>query len=98
MNGSKNDHGLEQAHDPDEEAESRIEGERLIGSGFCPRIHDRGLDPTQALGNCLLSYVQRELRALVNIADVSAYRVNRTCLRTLSAGRCSRTSSSPWRG
>ena len=47
--------------------------EKLIRCGFYPRIHDRGLDPTQALGDYVATYVQRDLRMLVNIGDLTAF-------------------------
>jgi len=47
--------------------------ERVILHGFYPRIHDRGLDPTRALGDYFATYVQRDLRALVNVGDLSAF-------------------------
>lgn len=47
--------------------------ERLIRFGFYPRIHDRGLDPTQALGDYFATYVQRDLRALMNIGDLATF-------------------------
>ena len=47
--------------------------ERLIHSGFYPRIHDRKLDPTRALGDYFSTYVQRDLRLLMNIGDLSAF-------------------------
>jgi hypothetical protein len=58
--------------------------ERLILSGFYPRIHDRNLDPTRALGDYFATYVQRDLRALVNIGDLSAFEK----FVRLAAGRC----------
>ena len=58
--------------------------EKLIHSGFYPRIHDRGLDPTRALGDYFSTYVQRDLRMLMNIGDLSAFeRFVRLC-----AARC----------
>lgn len=58
--------------------------ERLIYSGFYPRIHDRDLNPTQALGDYFESYVQRDLRQLSNIGDLTTFsRFVRLC-----AGRC----------
>lgn len=47
--------------------------EQWIFSGFYPRIHDRGLPPTQALGDYFETYVQRDLRALVAIGDAAAF-------------------------
>ena len=45
----------------------------LIHRGFYPRIYDQGLDPTQALGDYLETYVQRDLRQLVNLRDLGAF-------------------------
>jgi predicted AAA+ superfamily ATPase len=47
--------------------------ERLIHSGCYPRIHDCALDPTQALGDYVATYVQRDLRMLVNIGDLTSF-------------------------
>lgn len=47
--------------------------ERLIHSGFYPRIHDRRLDPSQALADYFATYVQRDLRALVNLGDSTTF-------------------------
>ena len=58
--------------------------ERLILSGFYPRIHDHQLDPTRALGDYFATYVQRDLRLLVNIGDLSAFEK----FVRLAAGRC----------
>lgn len=46
---------------------------RLLFSGFYPRIHDAGLDPTQALGDYLETYVERDLRQLVAIKDLALF-------------------------
>ena len=58
--------------------------ERLILTGFYPRIHDRNLDPTRALGDYFATYVQRDLRALLNIGDLAAFEK----FVRLAAGRC----------
>lgn len=58
--------------------------ERLIYSGFYPRIHDAGLNPTQALSDYFDTYVQRDVRALANLGDLNTFsRFVRLC-----AGRC----------
>lgn len=58
--------------------------ERLIYSGFYPRIHDRALDPAQALGDYFATYVQRDLRDFMNIGNLALFeRFVRLC-----AGRC----------
>lgn len=46
---------------------------RLLYSGFYPRIHAAGLDPTQALGDYLETYVERDLRQLVAIKDLALF-------------------------
>jgi predicted AAA+ superfamily ATPase len=43
-------------------------------SGSYPRIHDRRLNPTQALGDYLELYVERDLRSLLGIQDLDAFR------------------------
>lgn len=47
--------------------------DRLLLSGFYPRIHDQGLNPTQALGNYLETYVERDLRQLATVKDLSLF-------------------------
>jgi predicted AAA+ superfamily ATPase len=39
--------------------------DRLLLTGFYPRIHDTGINPTQALGDYVETYVQRDIRQLV---------------------------------
>ena len=46
----------------------------ILYSGFYPRIHDRGLDPTQALGDYLETYVERDVRRIGEIGNLSAFR------------------------
>ena len=46
----------------------------ILYSGFYPRIHDRGLDPTQALGDYLETYVERDVRRIDEVRDLSAFR------------------------
>lgn len=45
----------------------------LIHSGFYPRIHDRGLDPAQALADYVGTYVERDLRQLSMVRDLSLF-------------------------
>jgi len=53
----------------------RVDGaiDRLLLSGFYPRIHDIGIDPTQALGDYVETYVERDIRQLVNIKDLALF-------------------------
>lgn len=42
-------------------------------TGFYPRIHDRGLDPSQTLGDYFVTYVERDLRQLAAIHDLQTF-------------------------
>jgi hypothetical protein len=42
-------------------------------TGFLPRIHDRGLDPSQALGDYFATYVERDLRQLTAVHDLARF-------------------------
>ena len=46
----------------------------IIYSGFYPRIHDQGLDPIQALGDYFEAYVERDVRQLSEIRNLSNFR------------------------
>ena len=45
----------------------------LLLSGFYPRIHAAGLNPTQALGDYFETYVDRDLRQLVAVKDLAQF-------------------------
>ena len=47
--------------------------EEVIFNGFYPRIHDRKLDPTEALSFYVDKYIERDLRNIINIKDLSAF-------------------------
>ena len=47
--------------------------DHLILTGFYPRIHDRQLNPSQALGDYLETYVERDLRQLAMLKDLSLF-------------------------
>jgi len=42
-------------------------------AGFYPRIHDQGLDPSQALSDYFATYVQRDLRQLAAVHDLHRF-------------------------
>ena len=42
-------------------------------TGFYPRIHDKGLNPSQALADYFASYVQRDLRQLAAVQDLHRF-------------------------
>jgi predicted AAA+ superfamily ATPase len=41
--------------------------------GFYPRIHDRGLDPEVWLADYVRTYVERDVRELMNVTDLEAF-------------------------
>jgi len=45
----------------------------ILLTGFYPRIHDRGLDPTQALADYFSTYVERDLRQLAAVHDLHRF-------------------------
>lgn len=49
------------------------DADTLIQRGYLPRIHDQGLDPTQALADYFQTYVQRDLRELVAVRDLRQF-------------------------
>lgn len=47
--------------------------EEMIHTGFYPRIYDHNLDPTTALGDYFETYVERDLRQISEIRNLSAF-------------------------
>lgn len=47
--------------------------DRLIYQGFYPRIWGKKLNPTQALGDYFETYIERDLRQLITIKDLSLF-------------------------
>lgn len=47
--------------------------DHLLLTGFYPRIHDAGLNPTQALGDYFETYVERDLRQLIAVKDLALF-------------------------
>lgn len=45
----------------------------VLLTGFYPRIHDRGLDPSQALGDYFATYIERDLRQLAAVHDLQRF-------------------------
>ncbi len=45
----------------------------ILYSGFYPRIHDQGLEPRQALGDYFETYVERDVRRLGEIRNLSSF-------------------------
>lgn len=56
----------------------------MLFAGFYPRIHDKHLDPQSWLANYYQSYLERDVRDLLNVGDIETFgRFVRLC-----AGRC----------
>ena len=47
--------------------------DRLMLTGFYPRIYDQNLDPTEALGFLYETYVERDIRAISNVHNLSLF-------------------------
>jgi len=47
--------------------------ETMLWTGFYPRIHDRHLDPAEALSFYFETYVERDVRSLLNIHNLSQF-------------------------
>lgn len=53
----------------------RVALEDVFWKGFYPRIHDRKLDPVEALSFYVSTYIERDVRQLLNVKDVSRFEV-----------------------
>ena len=72
----------------------------ILYSGFYPRILDQGLDPRQALGDYIETYVERDVRRLGEIRNLSSFRTSCGCAPVESASlsispHSARTRASP---
>jgi len=57
--------------------------DQMLYSGFYPRIHDRKLNPTEALSFYVSTYLERDVRQIISVTDLGRFE---TFLR-LCAGR-----------
>jgi len=57
--------------------------EDYVFKGFYPRIYDQGLDPMQWYADYIQTYVERDLRVLLNVGDLRSFHQ----FLTLCAGR-----------
>jgi len=55
----------------------------LVVKGFFPRVHEEGLEPRRFFNGYLQTYVERDVRALINLRDLSQFQR----FLTLLAGR-----------
>ncbi len=47
--------------------------DEIIFRGFYPRIYDQNLNPCQAYGDYIETYIERDLRKLINIKNISIF-------------------------
>lgn len=45
----------------------------MLHAGFYPRIHDRKLDPTEAMSFYFSTYVERDLRQILHVRDLGSF-------------------------
>ncbi len=53
--------------------ESRISLDQVLYKGGYPRIYDTGLNPTEALAFYVSTYIERDLRMLINVKELSRF-------------------------
>lgn len=58
---------------PDSSSRSRRGLMESLFCGFYPRIHDKGLEPGRWLGSYYQTYVERDVREIVNVGDLEAF-------------------------
>ena len=46
---------------------------QTLFAGSYPRIHDKGLDPQEWLRNYYQTYIERDVRSIVNVGDIEAF-------------------------
>lgn len=49
--------------------------DKVLYTGFYPRIFDKHLNPTESMGFYINTYVERDLRMLINIKDLSKFEI-----------------------
>ena len=69
---------------PEVAARFSLDIDEMLFKGFYPRIYDQDIAPAQVYGDYFETYVERDLRQLINVKDLSVFqRFVRLC-----AGRC----------
>jgi uncharacterized protein len=47
--------------------------DKVLYTGFYPRIHDKKLNPTEALSFYVSTYLERDIRSLINVTDLAKF-------------------------
>ena len=58
---------------PDKNRSLNEELSSVLFEGFYPRIHDKRLNPVDWLGNYFQTYIERDVRDVVNVGDLEAF-------------------------
>lgn len=58
---------------PDASDAPKVDRWDTLFAGFYPRIHDRGLSPREWLGDYFRTYVERDLREVMQVSDLRAF-------------------------
>jgi uncharacterized protein len=58
---------------PDKNRSLNEELSSVIFEGFYPRIHDKRLNPVDWLGNYFQTYIERDVRDVLNVGDLEAF-------------------------
>ena len=58
---------------PDKNRSLNEELSSVLFQGFYPRIHDKSLDPTDWLGNYFQTYIERDVRDVLNVGDLETF-------------------------
>ena len=58
---------------PDASGAPNADRWETLFAGFYPRIHDRGLSPREWLGNYFRTYVERDLREVMQVSNLRAF-------------------------
>lgn len=54
-------------------ADKSIPIDKVLFTGFYPRIHDKKLNPTEALSFYVSTYLERDIRSLINVKDMALF-------------------------
>ena len=49
--------------------------DQVLYTGFFPRIFDKSLNPTEAMQFYVNTYIERDLRRLINVKDLSKFEI-----------------------
>lgn len=53
--------------------QTRLDCWQTIRTGFYPRIHDRGIPPEIWLADYIRTYIERDIRSLINVGDLETF-------------------------